>query len=69
MPCGQLAAEAHGLLCRRILEAGTPGLHMYTLNLEGGAVSILEQLGLIDRSKVRSAELWAVVPACCFPSG
>ena len=34
------------------MDAGTPGLHMYTLNLERSAVSILEQLGLIDRSKV-----------------
>ena len=42
------------VLCRRMLEAGTPGLHMYTLNLEGGAVTILERLGLIDKSKVCS---------------
>ena len=39
--------------CRKMLDAGTPGLHMYTLNLERGAVSILEKLGLIDRSKVQ----------------
>ena len=40
-------------MCRRLLEAGTPGLHMYTLNLESAAVGILEQLGLVNKKQVR----------------
>ena len=44
---------AHGTeMCRRLLDAGTPGLHMYTLNLERSAVAILENLGLINKSYV-----------------
>jgi len=29
-------------MCRRLLEAGTPGLHFYTLNLERSVAQILE---------------------------
>lgn len=39
-------------MCKRILDSGVPGLHMYTLNLERSAVAILENLGLINKSKV-----------------
>ncbi len=40
-------------MCRRILETKTaPGLHMYTLNTEFSAVSILENLGLINKAQV-----------------
>ena len=44
------AVKAYGVdlatqMCRRLLDAGTPGLHMYTLNLETAAVGILENLG------------------------
>jgi methylenetetrahydrofolate reductase (NADPH) len=44
-------------MCRRLLDAGTPGLHMYTLNLEHAAVGILENLGLINKSQV-----WLALP-------
>lgn len=39
-------------MCKRMLEFGTPGLHMYTLNTERSAVTILENLGLINKSQV-----------------
>ena len=39
-------------MCRRLLDAGTPGVHMYTLNLEQAAVGILEALGLINKKQV-----------------
>ena len=38
-------------MCKRILDSGVPGLHMYTLNLERSAVVILENLGLITRAR------------------
>ena len=40
-------------MCKRMLAEGTPGLHMYTLNLERSAVQILENLGLISKDEVR----------------
>ena len=39
-------------MCRRILDSGCPGLHMYTLNTERSSVAILENLGLINKSQV-----------------
>jgi hypothetical protein len=40
-------------MCRKMLDAGIMGIHMYTLNLERSAVAILEALGLINKQKVR----------------
>ena len=63
-------------MCKRMLEAGTPGLHMYTLNTERSSVAILENLGLINKSQVRpgtvpignldqGALMWPLHPGCC----
>lgn len=51
------AVKAFGIdlgvkMCRRLLEEVTPGIHMYTLNLEQAAVGILEALGLINKKQV-----------------
>jgi Methylenetetrahydrofolate reductase len=40
-------------MCRQLLDAGIPGLHMYTLNLERSAIAILENVGLITKTRVR----------------
>eukprot|EP01025_Chloroclados_australasicus_P043233 TRINITY_DN4609_c0_g1_i1.p1 TRINITY_DN4609_c0_g1~~TRINITY_DN4609_c0_g1_i1.p1 ORF type:complete len:599 (-),score=81.18 TRINITY_DN4609_c0_g1_i1:270-2066(-) len=45
-------------MCKRILDEGIPGLHMYTLNLERSAVGILRRLGLIDDSLKPRALPW-----------
>lgn len=42
-------------MCRRILDSGVPGLHMYTLNTEVSSVSILENLGLINKAQVSAS--------------
>ncbi|GLC56702.1 hypothetical protein PLESTB_001136600 [Pleodorina starrii] len=50
-------------MCRQLLEAGTPGVHMYTLNLEKSAVAILERLGLVDTARVPKPLPWRHVPS------
>lgn len=42
-------------MAQRLLDAGVPGLHMYTLNLERSAVGILQHVGLI-REETAAAE-------------
>jgi len=46
---------------KKLLEAGVPGLHFYTLNLEKSVVQILEGLGLID-PEIRRPLPWNPVP-------
>ena len=51
-------------MCKRLLDEGTPGLHMYTLNLEQAAVGILEALGLINKKQVSTACCAAATHSC-----
>ena len=49
-----LDVQAYGVqqatdMCKRILAAGIPGMHLYTLNLERSAIAILENLEIIPR--------------------
>lgn len=52
-------------MCKRILDSGTPGLHMYTLNTERSSVAILENLGLINKSQVGHLLAWTYSCRLC----
>uniref|UniRef100_A0A6U4TV69 MTHFR SAM-binding regulatory domain-containing protein n=1 Tax=Hemiselmis andersenii TaxID=464988 RepID=A0A6U4TV69_HEMAN len=42
-------------MCRRLIQEGAPGLHMYSLNLEKATIDILTNLGMLkDKSERRS---------------
>jgi methylenetetrahydrofolate reductase (NADPH) len=41
------------LMVQRLLDAGVPGIHMYTLNLDKSAVKILQHAGLVDEALVK----------------
>jgi methylenetetrahydrofolate reductase (NADPH) len=41
----EFAADLVGGLCRRLIEAGVPELHFYTLNLAKPTLAVLERLG------------------------
>ena len=45
-------------MCRRLLEAGSPGLHFYTLNLEKSTIEILRNLELLDDKVARRSLPW-----------
>ena len=45
-------------MCRRLLDGGAPGLHMYTLNLEKSVLEILRNLSLLNDSVARRALPW-----------
>ena len=47
-----VAVKAYGIelgarMCQTLLDKGTPGLHMYSLNLEKTVIGILQKIGLI----------------------
>ena len=55
-----LCGQAYGIelgtrMCKALLDAGVPGLHLYTLNLEASALAILENLGLVNKAQVHTA--------------
>ncbi len=50
-------------MCKKLLDAGVPGLHLYTLNLEVAATGVLERLGLINVSQPPRALPWRHIPA------
>jgi len=45
-------------MCRQLLEAGTPGLHFYTLNLEKSVLQIIDNLGLSRNNGQARALPW-----------
>lgn len=45
-----LGVELCTKMCRKLINAGLPGLHFYTLNLEKSVIDILESLGFIAPS-------------------
>lgn len=52
-----LTKQAYGVelgveMCQKILDAGIPGLHMYTLNQEAACLAILEKLGILKQPTV-----------------
>lgn len=50
----QLGNEVVIDLCQRLLEAGAPGLHFYTLNLEGSVRHILRELKMVPGAVERA---------------
>uniref|UniRef100_A0A7C8ZCD1 Methylenetetrahydrofolate reductase n=1 Tax=Opuntia streptacantha TaxID=393608 RepID=A0A7C8ZCD1_OPUST len=57
------AVRAYGIhlgteMCKKILATGIKQLHLYTLNMEKSALSILLNLGLIEESKIQRSLPW-----------
>ena len=50
-------------MCRKLLAGGTPGLHMYSLNLEPTVLGILQAIGMIPTTPKPRAMPWSLVPA------
>lgn len=44
----EYGVEVCTAMCKKVLDAGIPGLHMYTLNLEKSAMASLYNLGLVS---------------------
>lgn len=49
-------------MCRRLLDAGVPGIHLYSLNLEKSVLAILQRMGIIDTSSVPRPLPWELIP-------
>ena len=45
-------------MCKRMLDAGSPGIHLYTLNLETAVTKILDNLGLLEDCRNRRSLPW-----------
>jgi len=45
-------ADVVAALCQRLIDAGVPGLHFYTLNLAKPASAVLERLGYVPAPKM-----------------
>ncbi|KAL6746837.1 methylenetetrahydrofolate reductase-domain-containing protein [Haematococcus lacustris] len=61
------ATKAYGVelgaaMCRKLLDGGVPGLHLYSLNLDKTVLAILERMGIIDTQKVPRPLPWAHIP-------
>lgn len=62
------AVKAYGVelgtrMCRTLLDKGTPGVHMYSLNLEKTVVGILQNLGLIPaKASIERPLPWQAYP-------
>ena len=57
------ACRAYGIqlavdMCRRMLDSGTPGVHLYSLNSDRAVTPILERLGLIPAGSPRPLAPW-----------
>ncbi|CAF1872641.1 hypothetical protein F2Q70_00028823 [Brassica cretica] len=57
------AVKAYGIhlgteMCKKILAHGIKSLHLYTLNMEKSALSILMNLGMIEESKISRSLPW-----------
>ena len=49
-------------MCQKLLEKGTPGLHLYSLNMSKSVLEILRRLKLIDDNKVQRKLPWRTSP-------
>lgn len=61
------AIKAYGIdlgveMCQKLLDKGTPGLHIYSLNMSRSALEILKRLKLIEESKVPRKLPWRASP-------
>jgi len=45
-------------MCKRLIDAGAPGIHLYTLNQETHVIKILEALGMLEDVAARRAMPW-----------
>jgi methylenetetrahydrofolate reductase (NADPH) len=67
IPCHDDPLQAFGIehgaeMCRKLLDGGVPGLHMYSLNLEATVLGILERVGFIEINRVSRSLPWKHIP-------
>lgn len=54
----QYGVDMGAQMCQELLDNGTPGLHMYSLNQERAVVAILEKLGMIQKDALPRQLPW-----------